>query len=271
MATYVVTTAQKENTQKKLVEIHRQIFLQKEYAFDPDLLIAHLQCGIEGKFAHDAKLELTPAQAVNTFQFSCTFKAANTNLNEAITLAERFALQVHGINNLNLREQFDFPEYLPWGNVLVIYDPGLNNRQSVEKSLQGQKLKVYEERNVMEYSGAEAGARPTVCIIENSLRPTEDTMGKTPDQLRADGRPYLDLRGYALGFGLRYFDTKDYLDSETWVWFPENRLPSGGVAFGSWDPDVDFRQVKFYWRGSGHSLSFTGARLAMFVPCKLKT
>lgn len=202
------------------------------------------------------------------FEFPRRFKAKDTNLDEIIPVTEHFAKKILGVK-VNLREQFDFPAELPWKDVLLVFDPGINNREAVEKSLQGQKLKVYEESNVMEYSRSEASDRSMLQIIENSIRPTEDTMGKTPNQLNADGRPYLELRGYALVFGLKYFASKDYLDPQTWTWFPKNRLPGGGVAGGGWAPNLDFRGVWFHWRGPGSSGPRIGARLAMSV--KLKT
>jgi hypothetical protein len=198
------------------------------------------------------------------FVFNCPFSAANTNLDEAIVASEKFAKEVLGAE-VNLRERFDFPTMIPWENVLVIFDPGLNNRQVVEKSLQSQKLKVYEESLVEQYSGSEPSAQPTVHIIENCLRPTKDTMGMSPNQLRADGRPYLSLRGYALAFGLRFSVSKDHLDKETWTWFPENRLSSGKVALGRWYPNPVVREVRFGWGSPDYSPSGIGARLAMSV------
>jgi hypothetical protein len=277
MATHVVTSDQKDKISNRLKEISRQVFLQREYGHDPDLLIDHLQSATEGKFIGDSKM-VFPIQpsvtlSVPPFQFPRLFKAADTNLDEIIPVTECFAKKVLGVT-VNLRKQFDFPAELPWKNMLLVFDPGLNNREAIEKSLKGQKLKVYEESNVMEYSGSAALGQPTLQIIENSIRPTEDTLGnlaKSPDQLNIDSRPYLELRGYALAFGLRYSTSKDYLDPETWTWFPKNRLPDGRVACGSWDPDVFYREVRFDWCGSGCVGSGDGARLAMSVPLKLQS
>jgi len=208
-----------------------------------------------------------PTPPVPAFEFPRTFSASATNLDEIIPVTEHFAKKFLGVT-VNLRERFDFPTELPWKDVLLAFDPGLNNRQAVEKALKAQKLTVYEESNVMEYARSEAFAQPTLHIIENSIRPTEDTLGKSPNQLNADGRPYLELRGYALAFGLRYFASKDYLDPETWTWFVQNVLPSGKVACGCWRPLPLFRKVKFDWHGAGNSHPAMGARLAMFVKPK---
>jgi len=274
MATHVVTSDQKDKISNRLAEINRQVFLQREYGHDPDLLIDHLQSATEGKFNRDSKMafpiqpSITPSAP--PFEFPRLFKAADTNLDEIIPVTECFAEKILGVT-INLRKQFDFPAEFSWKNMLLAFDPGLNNREAIEKSLYGQKLKVYEESNVMEYSGSAALGQPTLHIIENSIRPTEDTMGnlaKSPDQLNADGRSYLELRGYALAFGLRYFSSKDYLDPQTRTWFPKNRLPDGWVAFGCWSPPVDYREVKFCWLSSVNVLPGFGARLAMSVPLK---
>lgn len=50
MATCVVTGDQKDRISNKLAEIMRQVYLQKEYGHDPELLIEHLQAATEGKF-----------------------------------------------------------------------------------------------------------------------------------------------------------------------------------------------------------------------------
>ena len=219
---------------------------------------------IEGIFRPPAPVvQLVPPR----FQFECPFEATETNLDEIIPVTEHWAKKFLGVT-VNLREQFDFPAKFPWKSVLLVLDPRLNNRQAVKKSLKGQKLGVYEESNVMEYSGSEASSQSTLHIIENSLSPTRDTMGRTPDQLKADGRPYLGLRGYALAFGVHHFHSKNHLDPNTWTWFPDNRLPSGEVACGYWSPLPSFRKVKFYWYWPDDSFGEFGARLAMPVSPK---
>jgi hypothetical protein len=220
---------------------------------------------IEGIF--NPSPQVTELQPTPRFQFECPFKAVETNLDEIIPVTEHWAKKVLGVT-VNLRKQYDIPAQLPWKSVLLLFDPKLNNRQAVQKSLKDQKLSVYEESNVMEYSGSEASSQPTLQILENSITPTQDTMGLSPDQLDADGRPYLALRGYALAFSLRHFGFKDYLDPSTWTWFPKNRLPRGRVAFGDWGPDPYFHGVEFRWSGSGGSGPSLGARLAMPVSPK---
>ena len=255
-----------EKLDGQLFEIKRQIRQPNGYPHDLAILSRGLQDIIEGKFSQKEERASLTVTTPTSFEFPRLFKVAETNLNHMVHITERFAKEVLGVS-VNLCEQFDFPVELPWKDVLLVYDPGLNNREAVAKSLRGQKLKVYDEGdNLMNYYGSAALGQPTLRIIENSIRPTEDTLGslaKSPDGLNADGRPYLDLRGYALAFGLRYFAFKDYLDPQTWTWFPRNRLPAGGVAYGSWNPGVNYRWVKFDWRRSGYVLPSFGARLAI--------
>ena len=208
-----------------------------------------------------AKIEPAPASPVS-------FKVEDTNLVEAIKLAERFAKERLGIV-IKLAEKFVMPTELPWKDVLVVFDSGLDNREAVKKAIKSQGLDEWEEENVMKYSESAALPQATLRIIENSLTPSADTLGKkakSPDQLNADGRFYLDLRGYALAFGLRFFGFKDYLDPSTWTWFPKNRLPGGGVACGCWSP-VSL-EVKFIWCNSGSVNPGFGARLAIQVPSR---
>lgn len=255
-----------EKLDGQLFEIKRQIRQQNGYPYDPEKLLRHLQKAIEGEFSEESN-QIVEMQPTPRFQFDCPFNAAETNLDEIIPVTEHWAKKVLGVT-VNLRKQFDIPAQLPWKSVLLVFDPKLNNRQAVQKSLKDQKLSVYEESNAMEYSGSEASSQPTLQIIENSITPTQDTMKMSPDQLDADGRPYLALRRYALAFSLRYFGFKSYLDSNTCTWFPKNRLPGGGVAHGRWDPHPGFRKVWFCWSSSGRSFPDIGARLAMPVSPK---
>jgi hypothetical protein len=137
----------------------------------------------------------------------------------------------------------------------------------VNQVLKSLKLDVYEETDVMKYSGSEASAQPMLHFIENSIRPNADTMGKSPNDLRQMGKSFLRLRGYGLAFGLYHYARSQYLDSETWTWFPEDRLSDDEVAEGSWDPG--YRKVGFGWSSSDYRNSCRGARLAM--PVSLKT
>lgn len=244
----------------QLFELKRQLRQPDGYPFDLAKLKVALQQIIEGNFNTPAGSVLRSAQAP-------LFKVEYTNLAKAIADTEKFSWKVLGAK-VNISQMFDLPKELPWKDVLVIYDPGLSNREAVEKALQSQKLAVYEESKVMEYSGSQANNQPTLRIIQNSLSPTENTLGsnaKSPDQLNTDGRNYLDLRGYTLAFGLRYFIHSDHLDSETWTLFPKNLLLSGGVARSYWNPR---HGVMFCWSGVDDVYHQCGARLSIDVPLK---
>ncbi|MDD5318195.1 MAG: hypothetical protein PHF79_00015 [Candidatus Pacebacteria bacterium] len=256
MAT-IVTGEMYQKVDGQLFELKRQIRQPNGYPFDPQLLSAGLQELIEGCFGSRQQQQVTTHPS---------FKVSETNLSEAIKQAEKFAKKILGVaGGLDLKKKFGFPEDLPWQNVMVIYDPGtLNNRDAVQKAIKDQGIDEWEETDVMNYSGSEATGQPTLHIIENSLRPSLDTMNKSPDMLMETGRIWLTLRRYALAFGLRYLVLKDYLDPETWTWCPNNRLPSGDVARGGWRPYSS--QVKFFRSSSSFRCSGVGARSAIPVP-----
>ena len=183
-----------------------------------------------------------------------------------IVKAEEFSKKHLGVE-INLRDRFVIPTDLPWDNVIPVFDPGsITNRDVIKKALKGLKLNVYEEVDVMKYAGAEAGKESTLHFIENSVRPNKDSMNLSPNQLRETGKNYLRLRGYGLAMALYHFATREYLDSETFTWFPEDRLPDGGVADGYWFPS--YRKVGFYWGSPYDRYSSSGARVAMPVPLR---
>jgi hypothetical protein len=118
----------------------------------------------------------------------------------------------------------------------------------------------------MNYAGSTVSGAPTLHLIENFIRPNADTMGKSPNDLRETKKLYLRLRGYGLAFALRFFAKKDWLDPQTWTWFPEDRLSDGSVAYGGWYPA--YREVRFYWNGPARRSSHCCARVA--IPVSLK-
>ena len=192
------------------------------------------------------------------------FKSSDTDLNFWIAKTEEFAKKYIGVE-INLRERFAIPAELPWASVIPVFDPGgITNRGAVEKALKSLGLAVYEEVDVMNYSGSKANKEPTLHFIQNSLRPDDDTMGLSPNQLVATNKNWLDLRGYALAFGVHHFATGEYLDPRTWTRFPNARLADGEVANGHWLPDN--RRVKFDWYHSDYRNEYRGARLAIRVP-----
>ena len=194
------------------------------------------------------------------------FKTSDTDLGWWIEKAEQFAKKHLGIT-VDLRKQFDIPAEVPWKSVIPVFCPGsFNNRHMVETALKGPGHAVYEESDVMKYSGSEASGQPTLHLIENSITPTASTMGKSPDDLRQTGESYLRLRGYGFAFALHHFAMSKPLDPETFTWFPEDRLPDGRVARGDWDSGR--RKVRFGWDGPDGRRSNGGARVAMPVSLK---
>lgn len=197
------------------------------------------------------------------------YKTAETDLNYWLNRCQEFAEKFFGVK-VNLREMFMIPEEIPWASAIPVFDPGnLTNRDAVEKALKAQKFVVWEEADVMNYSGSIANAGPTLHFIQNSIEPDSDTLNQTPDQLVEAGKNlpaqagWLSQRGYALAFGLHYFVTKKYLDRKTWTWFPVNRLASGEVTCGYWDPGD--RRVKLGWDFPGYHDPNMGARRVMSV------
>lgn len=186
---------------------------------------------------------------------------------------EKFAKERFGAKVI-LRDLFPLPAMLPWKQVLPIFDPGLTNREMVDKALKARKMVVYEETDVMEYAGAQADG-PKLYLIdrtprEGSLRPTEATMGLPPKFARKwfAGRQTkpLALRPYGIGMSLVNEVEEQFLDPETFTWFPENTLPDGGVAYGRYNPDR--REVRFYWYIADDESARSGFREAIVLTLK---
>jgi hypothetical protein len=185
----------------------------------------------------------------------------------SIALAEVQAQKLFDYKT-NIAEMFVLPkpEALPWKEIIAVLLPlGIDNRQAVD-SLQKYGLAKWEEADVNKYSGSKASGKTQLFLMERRERPTENTMGKSPDQLLKMNRLWLPLKAYALAFGQYYEATSKYLDAETWTWFPTERLSDGGVACGYWSPDD--RDVGFGWYSAGCEGGGVGDREAIEVPLK---
>jgi len=183
------------------------------------------------------------------------------DINWWLAKTQEFTKKFLGVE-VDLRDRFAIPAPLPWRSIIPIFDPGtLTNRDAIKKTLKASGLAVGEEVDVMKYSGAEANKGPALHFIQNSIRPDEDTMGMSPDQLVATGKNWLDLRGYALAFSIYHFATGQYLDPQTFTWFPNTHLSSGEVASGYWYPVT--REVRFRWNDPGYRSGRSGSRLAI--------
>jgi hypothetical protein len=198
------------------------------------------------------------------------FKASETDLDFWLDQAQKFTAKHLGMT-VDLRKQFAIPAEFPWQSVIPVFDPGnMTNRQMVKRVLKELGHEVYEETDVMKYSGSQACKEPTLHFIENSIRPNADTLGKSPNDLRQTGKLYLRLRGYGLAFALYHFAKNDYLDPQTFTWFPEDRLSDGNVANGYWNPGG--REVGFGWDGPDSRGSDSGGRVAILsAPITLPT
>lgn len=91
---------------------------------------------------------------------------------------------------------------------------------------------------------------------------SSDRKGESWNQMKDVHKDMMTLREYILFFIVYHEKTGDYPDKNGFTLF-QDRLPSGGVASGDWDPDPDFRGVRFGWGWPGSSYSSVGARLAM--------
>jgi len=154
---------------------------------------------------------------------------------------EQFAERCFGMK-VALRKMFLFPSQLPWKQVLPIFKPGLTNREMVDKVFVSRKLITpYELVDVMKYSSSGASAS-RLYLTERSMKPTLATMGLPPKFAKHwfAGRQTapLNLCGYGIGTSLCYEIEKQFLDPETWTWFPENTLSGGDVAYGGCLPGL---------------------------------
>jgi hypothetical protein len=133
-----------------------------------------------------------------------------------------------------LSRMFPLPARLPWKKVLPIFDPGLTNREMVDKALKSQGLSVGEYADVSGFSGS-GSEGPRLWLVERSAVPT--AAGGLPPKFAKqwfEGRQTrpLNLRAYGIGTALWYNIERKFLDPEakTATWFPESGLPDGHVV-----------------------------------------
>lgn len=181
---------------------------------------------------------------------------------------ERFSKEYFG-KEIVLRDAFPIPARVPFKKVLAIFDPGLTNREMVNKALKAQGLSVGEGTDVEKFTGADADS-PRLWLVERTPQP-RSARGMPPKfaQQYFEGRQTrpLALRGYGIGTGLLYRVEKTFLDpdAKTASWFPENILfPAGHVAYGRYHPTG--RKVWFYRSGAldeGDGMAFREAILLL--------
>lgn len=167
-----------------------------------------------------------------------------------------------------LRDAFPIPARLPWKKVLPIFDPGLTNREMVDKALKAQGLSVGEGTDVEKFTGADAES-PRLWLVERTPQPRA-ARGLPPKFAKQyfEGRQTrpISLRGYGIGTGLVYKVEKTFLDPDaaTASWFPENIfLPDGDVAYGACSPAG--RKVWFDRNDASSVYDYMGFREAILL------
>ncbi|TSC58222.1 MAG: hypothetical protein Greene041679_154 [Parcubacteria group bacterium Greene0416_79] len=142
---------------------------------------------------------------------------------------------------------------------------GATNRMSIEWKMKMGEGVPYEEADIMRYKNSGGPKEPELYLLNRSPRPDTDTLGehaKSPDDLvQVKGKLWVGLYGWSDADTLYAAITGKNLDTETWCWFPEDRLPGGKVASGDWDGG----QAGFCWGYRGYCDPHGGARSAKKV------
>ena len=148
---------------------------------------------------------------------------------------------------------------------------GATNRMAVDWKKKMGETVPHEEVDVMGYKNSGGPEEPELYLLNRSLRPDEDTLGdssKSPDGLiQVPNKLWIGLYSWSDADTLHAAITGKHLDPETRCWFPEDRLPGGGVARGG----SRAGQAGFFWGYAGRCDSYCGARSAKRVPLKPQT
>lgn len=244
----------------QLHEIKRQLRQPGGYPHDPELLKAALQNAIEGKFG--GAVSTTVVQAHQTTHLPSPLSLWITEIESLHRTLTGTPLSIKDRVHQSDKEKFE--KLLSRTDLIPVYDPGtITNRDAVNWAKQ-LNTDIWEEVDVNNYSGSEATGKPTLIFIRRSLRPDEDTLtkdGLSPEALAKRPTTWLTLRGYVLADMLHFKVTGEHLDPQTWTWFPNNRLPRGGVACGSWAPGRG--EVGLRWSRADCACSRGGARSAV--------
>lgn len=268
---YVVTGDQALRIGNRLAEIQRQIFLQKEYAHNPEGLISHLQSATEGTFIGESA-SVSQVEVAEPKVFIPNLRSTAPTLADWLKAREELHKFFTGETVL-LRDRFVFTdEELASTTLLPVFRPaGATNRMAVNwKKRMG--VSVYEEDEskggVMMYKNSQGLKDPELYLISRSVKPDTDTLGnnaKSPDDLvKVPNKLWLGLFGWCDADTLHSVITGKHLDPETWSWFPEDRLRGGKVADGCWNPGD--REVCLVWDYADRCNPYDGARSAKKVP-----
>lgn len=266
MAT-VVTGDQSIRIGNKLAEIQRQLYLQRDgYPYNPLLLEEHLQAAVEGKFVAGqkqkvviSKPKLVILSLLSTPPTLADWLKAREELHQFFTGEKVILRDIFSLTDEQLASTTLMPALRP---------AGATNRMAVEWKIKMGENKPYEEIDVIKYSRSKGPKNHELLLINRSVKPDADTLGdhaKSPDDLiQVKGKLWLNLFGWCDADTLHAAITGKHLDPETWTWFPNDRLPGGGVANGCWSPDR--RQVCLGWGYAAGRHSSYGARVAILVP-----
>jgi hypothetical protein len=176
-----------------------------------------------------------------------------------------FGLTVKLTEIFNLSTITELLGVVRWTGVLPVFIPqGVDNQRAVNSLVTAGHKKPYEGVKVMRYAGSEGYDKPRLFLIESSIRPNKNTMRRLPNNLVNTGKLWLPLKGYVIAQGVFHQITEEYLDQETYTWFPGETLDGGRAADGSWSPD--FSCVGFGWRDLNCGYEDYGARMAISVP-----
>jgi hypothetical protein len=171
-----------------------------------------------------------------------------------------------------LRDMFSVTdEILSRTDLIPVFRPADATNRMAVRWKQKLGITIWEEVDVMRYKNSAGPGVPELYFINRSVRPDEDTLGKnakTPDELIvAPEKIWCDLYVWCDADSLYFKIMNEHLDSETWTWFPHDRLPDGGVACGSWNPSGG--RVRLVWYGRDNRNPGVGARVA--IPVSLRS
>ena len=145
---------------------------------------------------------------------------------------------------------------------------GATNRKAVDWKKKMGETEPYEEVDVMGYKNSGGPNEPELYLLNRSVRPDEDTLGKhakSPDALiQVPNKLWIGLYGWCDADTLHAAIAGKHLDPETWCWFPKDRLPDGKVAHGH----SSSGPARLLWDYRGYCTPLGGARSAKKVPLK---
>lgn len=219
----------------------------------------------------DTILAILPKETPST-----VFPEEIRNMGWWIDRAEEFAREFLDVD-FKIRDRFIIPDSFPWKHVIPIFDPsGLTSSEALTYALCYQGLDVWGGVAGRVYDGWHGSSMPSLHFMEFSVRPSEDTMGKSPAELRTSQEEFLTMRQYILAYGLYWFAVGKRLDEtspdglfdkHTSTLFPDDRLPGPGLRREACALTRG-HELMFTWQRPDESSPDCGARRAF--PAALK-